>query len=63
MAGALRSSAPGDFVLLAGFSTLRRASWLEASALVLCNLVDHCDPAPIPQAPRDVLKRQLARSS
>lgn len=51
----------GDFVLRPDFSTLRRASWLEATALVLCDLVDHHRHAPIPHAPRNVLKGQLAR--
>lgn len=51
----------GDFVLTPDFSTLRRASWLEATAIVLCDLVDHHRHAPIPHAPRNVLKAQIAR--
>lgn len=51
----------GDFVLRPDFSTLRRASWLEATAIVLCDLVDHHHQAPIPHAPRSVLKATLAR--
>lgn len=51
----------GDFVLLPDLSTLRRASWLEATALVLCDLVDHHHREPVPHAPRNVLKHQLAR--
>ncbi len=51
----------GDFVLTPDFSTLRRASWLEATAIVLCDLVDHHRHEPIPHAPRSVLKAQLAR--
>jgi len=51
----------GDFVLRPDLSTLRRASWLEATAIVLCDVVDHHRHAPIPHAPRNVLQRQLAR--
>ncbi|MGH7066261.1 MAG: glutamine synthetase family protein, partial [Acetobacteraceae bacterium] len=51
----------GDFVLKPDFSTLRRASWLEATAIVLCDLVDHHRHEPVPHAPRNVLKATLAR--
>jgi len=51
----------GDFVLRPDLSTLRRASWLEGTALVLCDLVDHHHEKPIPHAPRSVLKRQVGR--
>ncbi len=51
----------GDFVLRPDMGTLRRASWLEGTALVLCDLLDHRRHEPVPHAPRSVLKRQLAR--
>jgi len=42
----------GDFHLVPDISTLRRAAWLEKTALVLCDV-----DAPV--APRAILKRQL----
>jgi glutamine synthetase len=51
----------GDFVLKPDLSTLRRASWAEGTALVLCDLVDHHNHAPITHSPRAMLRRQLAR--
>jgi glutamine synthetase len=48
----------GDFVLKPDLATLRRIPWLEGTALVLCDVVDHHgEPAPI--SPRALLKRQI----
>ena len=51
----------GDFVLKPDLSTLRRVPWLEATALVLCDVIDHHHHEPIPHSPRALLKRQVAR--
>ncbi|GGA52476.1 glutamine synthetase family protein [Pelagibacterium lentulum] len=51
----------GDFVMLPDLSTLMIASWLEGTALVLCDLVDHHHREPVPHSPRAILKKQLAR--
>src|SRR5260221_7792522 len=37
----------GDFALAPDLATLRRASWLEKSALVLCEVVRVADAAPV----------------
>ncbi len=50
----------GDFVMKPDLSTLMKCTWLEATALVLCDILDHHHD-PVPHAPRNVLKRQLAR--
>ena len=50
----------GDFVLKPDLATLRRIPWLEGTALVLCDVVDHHDHA-VPISPRAILKRQLER--
>ncbi len=52
----------GDFVCRPDLSTLRVVPWLERTALVLCDLVDH-ESQPIEVAPRSVLARQLERAS
>jgi glutamine synthetase len=51
----------GDFGLRPDPATLRRVPWLEATALVLCDVVWH-DGSPVPPSPRQVLKRQVERA-
>jgi glutamine synthetase len=51
----------GDFALLPDLPTLRRIPWLEATALVLCDVAWH-DGRPVAPSPRQVLKRQVARA-
>jgi glutamine synthetase len=53
----------GDFVMKPDLATLRRTPWLPGTALVLCDLQDHHDHAPISHAPRSLLKRQVDRLS
>ncbi len=52
----------GDFLCKPDWSTLRLASWLEASAIVLCDVFDETTAETISIAPREVLKRQVARA-
>ncbi|MEO6396508.1 MAG: glutamine synthetase family protein [Devosia sp.] len=51
----------GDFVMKPDINTLMRTTWLEGTALILADLVDHHHHAPIPHSPRAILKGQLAR--
>jgi glutamine synthetase len=51
----------GDFVMKPDLTTLMKCTWLEGTALVLADLVDHHHHEPIPHAPRSILKKQLAR--
>ena len=51
----------GDFVVRPDLATLRAIPWLEGTALVLGDCVNHAD-TPIPHAPRSILKHQLARA-
>jgi glutamine synthetase len=50
----------GDFVMKPDLSTLRHIPWLEGTALVLCDVLDH-HHHELPHSPRQVLKRQVAR--
>jgi glutamine synthetase len=50
----------GDFVVRPDMATLRRVPWLQGTALVLGDVVDH-DGNDLPHSPRAILKRQLAR--
>jgi len=52
----------GDYVMKPDLATLRRAPWLPGTALVLCDLLDHHSHEEVPQSPRAMLKRQLARA-
>jgi glutamine synthetase len=51
----------GDFVMRPDLATLMRASWLEGTALVLADVLDHATHENVPHSPRAVLKSQLAR--
>ena len=50
----------GDFVLKPDMSTLRRLPWLQGTALVLADVLDH-HHHDVPHSPRAILKRQGAR--
>src|SRR5919106_341230 len=52
----------GDFGLAPDLATLRRIPWLEATALVLCDVVWH-DGSPVAPSPRQVLKHQVERAA
>jgi len=53
----------GDFHLVPDLSTLRRASWLEKSAIVLCDVKDEKKHELVSVAPRSILRRQIDLSS
>lgn len=49
----------GDVHLVPDLNTLRVASWLDKTALVLCDVEDEKTHQPVSVAPRSILKRQL----
>ncbi|WP_423069113.1 glutamine synthetase family protein [Devosia sp. CN2-171] len=51
----------GDFVMKPDIGTLMKAAWLEGTAVILADLVDHHHHEPIPHSPRAILKAQLKR--
>ncbi|MCY3833056.1 MAG: glutamine synthetase family protein [Chloroflexi bacterium] len=53
----------GDFHLQPDLHTLRWASWLEATAIVLCDVQDDAAHEPVSVAPRSILRRQLQRAA
>ena len=53
----------GDFVIKPDLATIRLCPWLPKTALVFSDILEHCDHTPVPHAPRNILKRQLARLS
>jgi len=53
----------GDYVMAPDLATLRRVPWLEGTAMVLCDMLDHHTHEPVPHSPRAILKAQIARLS
>ncbi|MEM7318228.1 MAG: glutamine synthetase family protein [Pseudomonadota bacterium] len=51
----------GDYVMAPDLSTIRLLPWLEGTAMVLCDVLDHHSHKPVPHAPRQMLKTQVAR--
>ena len=51
----------GDYIMKPDLATLRRIPWLEGTALVLCDVLDHHHHEEVPHSPRAVLKKQIAR--
>jgi glutamine synthetase len=50
----------GDFVMKPDLSTLRLTPWLDGTALVLCDVMDHHGDE-LAHSPRAILKKQIAR--
>ncbi len=51
----------GDFVMKPDLSTIRPVPWLDKTALVLCDVLDHHDHEDLPHSPRGILRRQIKR--
>ena len=53
----------GDFRPVPDFDTLRVASWLDKTAIVLCDVYQEEADELVPYAPRGILRKQLARAA
>ncbi len=53
----------GDFRLVPDLQTLRLASWLDKTAIVICDVHDEDTGTLVEVAPRRILRRQLARAA
>ena len=53
----------GDFRPVPDFNTLRIASWLDRTAMVLCDVYEEERNELVPYAPRGILRKQLARAA
>lgn len=51
----------GDYTMKPDMATLRHIPWLEGTAMVLCDVLDHHGHNDIPHSPRAILKKQVAR--
>jgi len=52
----------GDYVMKPDLSTIRYVPWLEGTAMVLSDMLDHHGD-PVPHSPRAILKKQINRMS
>ena len=52
----------GDFGIAPDMSTLRRIPWLDRTALVLCDVVDH-DGSPVVASPRQILIAEYEKAA
>jgi glutamine synthetase len=52
----------GDYVMKPDLATLRPLPWMPGTALCLADLMDHHTHEEVPQSPRAILKRQVARA-
>ena len=53
----------GDYVIKPDLGTIRLCPWLQKTAMVLSDLLDHHTHKLVPYAPRSILKKQLERLS
>lgn len=53
----------GDFRLKPDLNTLRMATWLDKTALVLCDVYEEEQDALVEVAPRTILRRQVERAA
>ncbi len=51
----------GDYVMKPDLTTLRMVPWLEGTAMVLCDVLDHETHQEVPHSPRAMLKKQVAK--
>ncbi len=51
----------GDYIMKPDLKTLRLIPWLDSTALVLCDILDHHTHKPVPHSPRAVLQQQIRR--
>lgn len=49
----------GDYIMKPDLATLRKLPWLEGTALVLCDVLDHHTHEEVPHSPRAILKKQM----
>lgn len=51
----------GDYIMKPDLTTIRMMPWLDGTAMVLCDVLDHHTHKPVPHSPRAILRKQLKR--
>lgn len=52
----------GDYIMAPDLTTIRATPWLEGTAMVLCDILDHHSHAPVAHSPRAILKAQVEKA-
>ncbi|MDX1780796.1 MAG: glutamine synthetase family protein [Thalassovita sp.] len=52
----------GDYTMKPDLGTIRPVPWLEGTAMVLCDMIDHRTHQEVEHSPRAILKKQIARA-
>ncbi|MEX2275136.1 MAG: glutamine synthetase family protein [Actinomycetota bacterium] len=53
----------GDFKMVPDMATLSLCPWIEKTVMVICDVADEETGEPVEVAPRQILKRQIARAA
>jgi len=53
----------GDYIMAPDMDTLRVLPWLEGTAMVLCDIIDHHTHQPVPHSPRALQRRACYAAS
>ena len=51
----------GDYTMKPDLTTLRRTPWLDGTAMVICDVLDHHTHEEVTHSPRAILKKQIKR--
>ena len=51
----------GDYTMKPDLTTLRKTPWLDGTAMVICDVLDHHTHEEVTHAPRAILKKQIKR--
>ena len=51
----------GDYTMKPDLTTLRKTPWLDGTAMVICDILDHHTHEEVTHSPRAILKKQIKR--
>ena len=51
----------GDYTMKPDLTTLRKTPWLDGTAMVICDVLDHHTHEEVTHSPRAILKKQIKR--
>jgi glutamine synthetase len=57
------ASGYGDIRAIPDYASLRRAAWLERTAIVICDVLEEEADVRVPVAPRNILRKQVERAA
>ena len=51
----------GDYTMKPDLTTLRKTPWLDGTAMIICDVLDHHTHEEVTHSPRAILKKQIKR--